>query len=55
MAAHLEQALGVDAELVRGHGGVFKVYVDDVIVAQKTLDGFPTPEECEAAVREAMS
>ena len=54
MAAHLKQTLNVDAELVRGHGGVFKVYVGDAVVARKTFDGFPTAEQCEAAVRAAL-
>jgi hypothetical protein len=54
VAAHLKQTLGVDTELVRGSRGAFKVYVGDTVVAKKTLDGFPTPEQCEAAVRAAL-
>jgi len=28
--------------------------VDDTVVARKTLDGFPTPEQVVAAVREVL-
>lgn len=55
MAAAVEEALGVRAELVRGGRGVFEVSVDGRVVARKTLDrGFPTPEECVDAVRAAL-
>ncbi|MCB9675194.1 MAG: hypothetical protein H6737_08755 [Alphaproteobacteria bacterium] len=55
MAAHLKSELGVDVELIKGSRGVFVVRVDGVIVAQKSLDhGFPTPEQCEEAVRGAL-
>jgi len=33
-----------------GGRGEFSVWVDDAVVARKTLDGFPTPEACAAAV-----
>ncbi|MCB9671603.1 MAG: hypothetical protein H6736_14930 [Alphaproteobacteria bacterium] len=54
MAEVLEAELGVRAELVPGARGVFLVYVGDTLVAKKTLDGFPTPEQCVEAVREAL-
>ena len=54
MADHLKQALGIGSELIPGGRGVFIVSVDGGVVARKTLDGFPTPEECEAAVRAAL-
>jgi predicted Rdx family selenoprotein len=38
---------------VPGGRGEFTVSVDGVIVARKTLDGFPTPEACAAAVHTA--
>lgn len=54
MADVLREALGVDAELVRGGRGIFEVAVDGRVVARKTLDGFPTPEQCVDAVRAAL-
>ncbi len=51
MADVLKQELGVEAELSKGSNGVFTVAVDGDIVAKKTLDGFPTPEQVLAAVR----
>lgn len=55
MAAALEEALGVQVELVRGGRGVFAVSVDGRVVASKSLDhGFPTPEACVEAVRAAL-
>jgi predicted Rdx family selenoprotein len=50
----LRQELGVEAEMVRGSGGIFVVSVDGAPVARKTMDGFPTPEACLAAVKQAM-
>lgn len=44
----------MDAKLVRGSGGIFEVAVDGKVVAKKTLDGFPSPEEIVAAVRAAL-
>ena len=54
MAAHLKDTLGVKTELIPGQRGVFTVSVAGAIVAKKTLDGFPTPEECEEAVRAVL-
>lgn len=51
----LREALGVEAELVRGARGVFEVEVDGRVVARKTLDGFPTEGEILAAVRAALT
>jgi selenoprotein W-related protein len=47
----LREVLGVEAELLRGSGGIFEVRVDGNVVARKTLDGFPTPEQIVEAVR----
>lgn len=54
MADQLREDLGVDAALIKGRGGVFKVRVDDVVVAQKTYEGFPTPSACVDAVSAAL-
>jgi len=51
----LRSELGVEAELVKGRGGIFVVSVDGRMVARKTLDGFPSPEDCLEAVRAALS
>lgn len=47
MAAELKQAFGVDAEIVRGSGGVFDVVVDGKKVFSKHDEGgrFPEPGE----------
>ncbi len=55
MAEVLREQVGVDVELVRGGRGIFEVAVAGRVVARKTLDGFPTPEQCVAAVRKAVS
>lgn len=47
--------LGVVARLKPGGRGVFTVEVDGVVVARKTLDGFPTPEACLEAVRRTQT
>jgi selenoprotein W-related protein len=41
----------LDAELIKGSGGIFEVAVDGAVVARKDLGGFPT----EAAVVEAVA
>ncbi len=41
----------MDAELIKGSGGIFEVAVDGEVVARKDLSGFPT----EAAVVEAVT
>ncbi|HMV69364.1 MAG TPA: hypothetical protein PKA64_21155 [Myxococcota bacterium] len=53
MAELLRERLGVEARLVPGARGEFTVRVGDEIVARKTLDGFPDPEACVAAVQHA--
>lgn len=46
----LREKLGVEVELVKGHGGIFTVAVDEKIVARKTFLGFPSEDEIVAAV-----
>ena len=38
------RAVGLDAELVAGKGGIFEVAIGGKVVAQKTRAGFPTGE-----------
>lgn len=51
----LREALGVDATLVKGSGGIFQVAVDGQVVAKKTYEGFPSDAGMVAAVGEAIS
>jgi predicted Rdx family selenoprotein len=50
VAEVLREELGIEAELARGHGGIFTVAVDGEIVSRKTLGGFPTEDEVLHAV-----
>jgi selenoprotein W-related protein len=46
LAAELKQHLGLESELVAGHGGVFEVTVDGkVIFSKKSVGRFPEPGE----------
>jgi hypothetical protein len=54
VAALLEDRLGVKAQLVVGRSGEFTVWVGEALVARKTLDGFPTEQQCLEAVRAAL-
>ena len=46
MAAELKQRYGVDAELKKGHRGIFDVEVDDELVYSKyETHRFPRPNE----------
>lgn len=52
MAAELKQAFGVEAELVRGSGGIFDVVVDGKKVFDKHKAGrFPEPGEVVKALK----
>ena len=51
MAAEIKSAIGVDAELIGGGGGVFDVVVNDKLVFSKaTEDRFPNEGEVAAAL-----
>ena len=45
----------MDVILIPGDRGIFEVSVEGAVVARKTLDGFPTPEQCVEGVRNALS
>jgi len=52
LAASLKREFGVDAELIRGTGGVFDVRVDGQLVFSKhDLGRFPEDGEVETAIR----
>lgn len=50
-SAVIREQLGVEAELVGGGGGVFRVEVDGEPVISKTRGYFPSSEDIAAAVR----
>ncbi len=54
MAETLRAQLGLETTLEPGDRGEFTVWVGAQLVARKTLDGFPTPEDCLEAVRAAL-
>lgn len=54
MAAEITRQTGLPVDLVSGARGELSVRVDQHIVARKTLDGFPSPEACAAAVQRAL-
>ena len=46
MADELKETIGVDAELIRGRGGVFDVVADDELIFSKAKTfRFPDPGE----------
>jgi len=55
LAAELKKALGVDAELEAGGGGIFDVTVDGQLLFSKHAEGdrFPHPGEVEERIRAA--
>jgi len=56
VAAELKEALGVEAELIKGRGGVFLVHVDGELVFDKAqTERFPDEGELAALVRKRMS
>lgn len=50
----LREELGVEAALIRGHGGIFTVAVEGQVVARKTFSGFPDEEEILRSVQRAL-
>jgi hypothetical protein len=51
----LKKGLGVDAQLVKGHSGIFEVAVAGKVVAAKGRAGFPSEEEILEGVSKALS
>jgi hypothetical protein len=54
VAALIKEATGMDTALIVGGRGEFTVWVGEEIVARKDANGFPTDEECVAAVQRAL-
>ncbi len=55
MAAAITEANGVDVDLIGGSKGVFEIAVRGEVILQKTVAGFPTPEDCASAVKDALA
>jgi selenoprotein W-related protein len=56
LAASLKERFGVEAEFIRGKGGVFDVEVDGELVFSKyDLGRFPEPGEVEQAIEKLRS
>jgi predicted Rdx family selenoprotein len=54
VASHLQEELGLVAELVVGDRGEFSVRVNGRVVIQKKADRFPTPDQCVDAVEQSL-
>ena len=50
----LKQNLGVDAELIKGSGGIFTIAVNGVVVSAKQNGNFPSEEEMLQKVSQAL-
>jgi len=56
LAAEIEERFGIEAELVKGQGGVFEIALDgELIFSKKALERFPAPGEVEAALAKRLS
>lgn len=51
----LKKFAGVDAQLVKGSGGIFTVAVNGVVVAEKRGGVFPSEQEILEQVRAALA
>lgn len=54
MADEIQKKLGVPSRLEVGRSGEFTVWFNGKLAAQKTIDGFPTPDECVEGVADLM-
>ena len=56
MAAELQSRFGIQAELIKGTGGVFEVKVDDELAfSKRALGRFPTPGEVERWIEQRLA
>lgn len=53
--AELKTQLGIEAKLIPGKGGVFKVAQGDTVLIQRTRDFFPTTLDVVNTVRQTVS
>jgi selenoprotein W-related protein len=55
LAAEIEERFGIEADLVKGQGGVFEVSLDgELVFSKKALQRFPAPGEVEAALADRL-
>ena len=54
MAALIQQATGLDADLEPGGRGEFSVWLDAVKIAEKSRTGFPSDKALLEAVRKSL-
>jgi selenoprotein W-related protein len=52
--AALKDELEVDAEMIKGSGGIFEVAVDGRVVSKKSLGQFPSERDVVDAVGKAL-
>ena len=50
----MKEELQVEAELLKGSGGIFEVAVDGKVVSKKSLGGFPSEHDVVDAVSAAL-
>lgn len=55
MAELIQHELGEEVLIEKGDRGEFTVWLNGAVVARKTLDGFPSDEECVGALRAALA
>lgn len=53
-AEALKEKLGIEATLVPGSGGIFKVEVGGEVIAQRTREHFPDADEIVLAVAKVL-
>ena len=51
----LREEFGLEARLIKGHGGIFEVRVNENVVAKKTFSGFPHEDDIVRAVSGALT
>ncbi|UGT43369.1 Rdx family protein [Nocardia yamanashiensis] len=54
-AEALDSRLGIEPVLTPGSGGVYRVTVDGAVVAAKSRQGFPSPDQIVTAVAESIA
>lgn len=55
MAELIQHELGEEVRIEKGDRGEFTVWLDGAMVARKTLDGFPSDEQCLQALQDALA
>lgn len=50
----LRDEFEVEADLIKGSGGIFEVAVDGIVVSKKTFFGFPSEDDITQTVGKAL-